>query len=79
MVCYGAGNLAKKGLPILMKRYKIPYIIDCDKKKHGKKLYDIQIIPVNKKTVNCYPVVVMVENATYFLPVSAAPSVPCRL
>lgn len=62
MVCYGAGNLAKKGLPILMKRYKIPYIIDCDKKKHGKKLYDIQIIPVNKKTVNCYPVVVMVEN-----------------
>lgn len=62
IVCYGGGNRAKRFLPVLRKRYQIRYIVDCDKSKHGKKLYDVEIVPVNSETVNRYPVVILTED-----------------
>ena len=62
IVCYGGGNRAKRFLPVLRKRYQIRYIVACDKSKHGKKLYDVEIVPVNSETVNRYPVVILTED-----------------
>lgn len=62
VVCYGGGNRAKKFLPVLKKRYQIRYIVDCDKSKHGKKLYDIEILPANRETVSCYPIIILPED-----------------
>lgn len=62
VVCYGGGNRAGRFLPVLKKRYQIQYIIDCDTKKHGTRLHDIEILPVDRERVNHYPIIILVED-----------------
>lgn len=62
VVCYGAGNNASRFLPVLKQRYQIQYVIDQDTNKQGQKMYDIEIFPVDRKTVNRYPIIILVKD-----------------
>lgn len=62
IACFGAGHSAKTYIPLLLEYFEIQYIIDSDSKKTGATLHGIEIVELNRKNINAYPIVITIVN-----------------